>query len=127
MTKSRPRSQPVSAATIVAALIDADRLTDEAIAERYGVARKTISDWRKRANDDPEIGKMLDAARRKALCAWRDEAAQTYVAIARAIRRKAEEGEPIGFDLIAAAKTYGSANLQAGALLGDDGRPEDDK
>lgn len=104
--------------TIAAALAESDTATDVAVAERYGVTKSTISRWRALASADPKIAKLL-AAHRRRLTGWRSEAERTYIATAKAIRAKAEAQEDIPFALIAVAKTYGAALLQADALLGD--------
>lgn len=110
---------------IAAALAEADTGSDVSVAARYGVTKSTISSWRAKAAADPQIAKLL-AAHRRALSGWRAEAERTYIATAKAIRGKAEGGEDIPFSLIATAKTYGAALLQADALLGD-GEGDDDE
>jgi acyl-CoA reductase-like NAD-dependent aldehyde dehydrogenase len=119
-------SKPESIGTIVTILVEADRETDVAVAERHGLGRNTISTWRARAIDDADLAKALAVARRRAHGAWRDAAAETYITIAQSIRDKVRANEEIPFSLIAAAKTYGSNNLQAGMLFGDGEAAGDD-
>ncbi len=116
---------PASNETVVAAIVDADQMSDAEIAKRYGVASKTISDWRARALNDPELRKLVDAARRKVHASWRSEAARTYIALAKRVRTLADDGEEIPFSLIAAAKAFGSANLVGDALLDEDNDDEE--
>jgi transcriptional regulator with XRE-family HTH domain len=113
-------ASPISNEALVSILIEAERRSDEATAQRFGVSRDQILKWRKDASSDPELSRLLDVARRKALGAWREEIAQTAVAIARAIRRKVNAGEDPSFALISAAKIFGAANIQADTLLGED-------
>lgn len=58
---------------------------------------------------------------------WRVEARETFIAIARAVRKLANDGQEIPFSLIAAAKTFGGTNIEAGALLGEEDEAEGKK
>jgi len=105
---------------IAAALALAETQTDRAAAEAFGVSVGTLRGWRRKAKTDPELGGAVRGARRSALAGWREEAAKTFVAICRRVQRMADMDEEIPIGLIAAAKTYGSINIQSGALLFDD-------
>lgn len=127
--KKRPKkSAPVAPEAIAAALAEADVAPDEMVAHRIGVGVNTLRKWRGRALVEPELGKLVVGARHKMVNGWRAEASLTYRAIAREIRRLVGVGQEVPFSLIAAAKTFGAANIEAGALLGEEeGELEDKK
>lgn len=124
MSKAR---REASEDTIIAALVEADRTTDAAVAERYGVSRGTISDWRARVTADPRLAKKLREERKRGH-GWVSETEALDIALSRAIREKVASGEEIPFSYIAAKKTASSALIHAGSLLGDtaDDDEEDD-
>lgn len=121
MTRRSKKADETPIPTIAIALAEADQMPDAQVAERFGVARATIRYWRQRAANEPELGELLAAARRKVLDAWRPEAALTQIATMREIRRRLELREEVPFWLIALAKTMNAANIEAGALLPDPG------
>lgn len=123
---AKKRERTFAPETIAAALVEADRTDDATVAAKYGIARRTISDWRARAAADPDIRRALAAAHRTTTVPWRDEQARTYVALAKQIRALAEAGHEIPFTLIAAAKAFGSGLLQGDTLLSGVDDADDD-
>ena len=105
--------------TIAVVLTEADREKDHVVARRWGIRVAVLREWRYRAVREPQLGKLVRSTRNAALEEWRPEAARTLCALFEELRGVLKDGSDPSFQLIAAIKTVGALNLEAGALLGE--------
>lgn len=118
MTRPSRRRDATPLATIARALADADREPASAVAKRFGVSTSTLRTWRHRATKEPELGELLEQARRRALDTWRAEVAMTFGVVLAEIRRRVAAQEELPIALIGLTKSLGAVCVESEALLG---------
>lgn len=103
-------------AAIGRALAEAQIYGDAATAERYDVARKTVSDWRARMADDEAIQAAYRAHAQELLQSWATQASRLYSRLIERIEARIESEDVQLLELQALLRTVGEQLVQGQAI-----------